>query len=62
MNTKLKPHTDTAPDTTVPPQLPHPTRPSQRTAPAQEPARAAPLLAGDPDDDGSEPHICRGTD
>ncbi|MDX3641161.1 hypothetical protein [Streptomyces sp. MB09-02B] len=62
MNTKLKPQTETVPDTTVLPQLPLLTRPSERTAPAQEPAWVALLLAGDPDDDGSEPHICRGID
>ncbi|MFD5429998.1 hypothetical protein [Streptomyces sp. NPDC127084] len=32
--------------------------PVTRTAPAWVPL----LLAGDPDDDGSEPHICRGID
>jgi hypothetical protein len=39
--------------------------------PMEEPVRTPPdpplawvplLLAGDPDDDGSEPHICRGID
>ncbi|MEU2154443.1 hypothetical protein ABZ532_05365 [Streptomyces sp. NPDC019396] len=35
-----------------------PPRPAPRPTPAWVPL----LLAGDPDDDGSEPHICRGID
>ncbi|MEU1280295.1 hypothetical protein [Streptomyces sp. NPDC005805] len=33
-----------------------------RTAPAEEFLWEPRILAGDPDDDGSEPHICRGID
>ncbi|MFE3519029.1 hypothetical protein [Streptomyces sp. NPDC059166] len=42
-------------------------RPPAAPGPAARPTAEVPgwaplLLAGDPDDDGSEPHICRGID
>ncbi|WP_338676886.1 hypothetical protein V1460_30840 [Streptomyces sp. SCSIO 30461] len=36
--------------------------PTQAPAPRTAPAWVPLLLAGDPDDDGSESHICRGID
>ncbi|MFF4246473.1 hypothetical protein ACFYY2_18675 [Streptomyces sp. NPDC001822] len=50
-------------ETVEPPPVPLPALPALPSLPlAAVPLWAPLLLAGDPDDDGSEPHICRGID